>query len=386
MNNTKHWCTIWGNAMSITEYKAEGYSKNITLRYPVTMPFAGDKLRITLDNFCGTEDVPIEEVYIAITGDNNRSIQTDTLTQLSFQNNSSCILKAGERLVSDAIYFPVTQGTRVSISFYIKDFAQMRSSVIATGPLSCGFFSVGNHCQAPMLPMDFTRSTNCFHFLSDVELYTDCQNHAIVCYGDSITAQDWPDYLQLLYLENKDNHTAIVRKAASGTRILRQYDCITYASYGLKATVRFPHELPVNGAKAIILQQGINDIIHPVGEEVNPFRPMSDLPTVNELKAGFSYYIEQSKALGYQTFVGTLLPIEGWRTYAPFRESMKNDFNFWLRQAPMDTICIDFDKAVCDASHPSRFGDGFDSGDHLHPSPLAYQKMAQTAYHTLTKV
>ena len=39
--------------------------------------------------------------------------------------------------------------------------------------------------------------------------------------------------------------------------------------------------------------------------------------------------------------------------------------------------CIDFDKAVRDPSHPARFAPGFDSGDHLHPSLKAYERMAQ---------
>lgn len=32
------WTAMWGNAMSIAEHKAEEYSKNITLRYPVYAP------------------------------------------------------------------------------------------------------------------------------------------------------------------------------------------------------------------------------------------------------------------------------------------------------------------------------------------------------------
>ena len=53
----------------------------------------------------------------------------------------------------------------------------------------------------------------------------------------------------------------------------RQYDNITYESYGLSGKRRFSHEVPTDGADTVIIQQGINDIIHPVGVEVNPFRP-----------------------------------------------------------------------------------------------------------------
>lgn len=382
--STKHWCNVWGNAMSITDHKVETYSKNITLRYPIKMPFSGEQIKLTFDNFCGTEAIEITEAYIAKqanVGDfTDRSIIKDSSIQIHFSGEASCTIEAGARLVCDPIAMEVAQNEVLVVSFYLGNFTQMRSSVIATGPLSKGFYSVGNQCLAEVLPMDYTRNTSCFYFLSDVSLYTDSENHALICYGDSITAQDWPDELALMYMENPNNHTAVVRKAASGTRILRQYSNITYESYGLKADVRFPHEMPVEGASAIIIQQGINDIIHPVGEKVNPFRPMSDLPTVEELEKGLQYYIDFCSQYSYDVYLGTLLPIKGWRTYELFREEMKNEFNEWIRNCNCIKGCIDFDLAVRDPAHPACFAEGFDSGDHLHPSNAAYKAMALAAY------
>lgn len=381
--SNKHWCTVWGNAMSITDHKVETYSKNITLRYPIRIPFFGESVKLTFDNFCGTEEVEITEAYLAKKGSTDKSILADSSIKLTFGGDTSCKVAPGKRIVCDPVEMEVAQNETVVVSFYLGNYTEMRSSVIATGPLSKGFYSVGNHCQDTELPMDYTRNTNCFYFLSDLALYTDVDNHALICYGDSITAQDWPDELALLYMANPDNHTAVVRKAASGTRILRQYSNITYESYGLKADVRFPHEMPVEGATKIIIQQGINDIIHPVGEEVNPFRPMSDLPSVAEMTKGIQYYIDYCKQFGYDVYLGTLLPIKGWRTYEFFREEMKNEFNEWLRNCSQVKGCIDFDLAVRDPEHPSRFAEGFDSGDHLHPSNAAYKAMAIEAYKAL---
>lgn len=129
----------------------------------------------------------------------------------------------------------------------------------------------------------------------------------------------------------REKHTSVIRQVMSGTRILRQYDCITYDSYGLKGSNRFSHEIPTSGADTIIIQQGINDIIHPVGCDINPFRPMSDLPTAEELIDGLKWYVDQAHALGLSVYIGTLLPIEDWRTYAPFREELKNQVNEWIR-------------------------------------------------------
>ena len=135
----------------------------------------------------------------------------------------------------------------------------------------------------------------------------------------------------------------------------------------------------MSGADSVIIQQGINDIIHPVGTEINPFRPMSDLPSVEELCRGIDYYINKAKARGLKVYLGTLLPIYGWRTYAPFREEMRNAFNEWIR-GRKDCTLIDFDALLRDKRNPSAFAQGYDSGDHLHPSEEAYKKMAELAY------
>ena len=261
----------------------------------------------------------------------------------------------------------------------------MQSAVFVTGPLSKGFFSLGDQTHADALPMDTTKTTNWFYFLSNIELMTAEENHTVICYGDSITAGAWPDYLTLLARQNPDNHTAFIRRATSGSRVLRQYECITYDSYGLKGTNRFPHEIPTTGADTVIIQQGINDIIHPVGIETNPFRPMSDLPTAKELIDGYRYYIEEAKKLHLKVYMGTLLPIFGWRTYATFRDDLRNELNAWIRSAKEIDGCIDFDLALRGSENPSAFREGFDSGDHLHPSSKAYQAMAECAYEVLRK-
>ncbi|MGN0606815.1 MAG: GDSL-type esterase/lipase family protein [Oscillospiraceae bacterium] len=209
-------------------------------------------------------------------------------------------------------------------------------------------------------------------------MLTDSDAKSLICYGDSITAQAWPDFLMERAYETSCGKAAVIRRAACGTRILRQYDNITYNSYGLKGDIRFPRECSAYGAENIIIQHGINDIIHPVGTDVNKFRPWSDLPTVGELTDGLKYYIDYAHKKGLNVYLGTLLPIEGWRTYADFREEIRCGVNEWILGNNEAEGHIDFAKAVCDENRPSKFAEGFDSGDHLHPSIAAYKKMAET--------
>lgn len=367
--------SMWGNAISVADRRPENYAKDLTLRYPVHCMFSGNKIRITLDNFCGTEDVKISEVYIAATDDDSRNIKGKSIA-VTFGGNKSVVISKGERVKSDEIEFDVIKGNDISVSIYFGEFTLMRSAVLITGPLSKGYYSAGYYPTEQELPLDYTRNTNWFYFLSDIEVYTDESNKALICFGDSITSQAWPDYLNLRLEKEGINNRAIVRKAASGTRVLRQYDNITYDSYGIKGDVRFPREAIVEGADAVLIQHGINDIIHPVGVEVNPFRPWSDLPTADEIIDGYKNYISIARSYGLKVYMGTLLPIYGWRTYAEFRDELRVKVNDWIRTTDMIDGYVDFDLVIQNPDFPKSFGENMDSGDHLHPSDMAYQKMA----------
>lgn len=329
-NNCK-WVTAWGNAISIAERRPENYAKNLTLRYPIKMMLDADEIRITLDNFCGTEPVTITCVEIA-RSDGTDKIDTEAISAVTFSGKQSVEIQAGERIKSDSIKFSVKKDKFIAVSIYFADFTEMRSGVVITGPLSKGYFAVGNQMSSEVLDINTSKKTNTIYFLSDVEVLTSQENRTVICFGDSITAQAWPDYLIQRTLETGNGRTAVIRKAASGTRILRQYDNITYDSYGLKGSVRFPRETDVSGADTVIIQHGINDIIHPVGVEINKFRPWTDLPSAEEMIEGFREYIKVSREKGLKVYIGTLLPIEGWRTYAYFREMLRYEVNEWIRQ------------------------------------------------------
>lgn len=383
MEYTK-WTSMWGNAVSIADRRPESYARDLTLRYPIYAPFSGNALRFTFDNYCGSEPVTLTHATVSISTANltdqiglSCPIDTDTLCDITFEGRASVRIDTGTRAVSDEIPLNVTAGATLCISIYFSDFTLMQSAVLITGPLSRGYFSLGDKTCSKRLPSNTSKTTNWFYFLSNVDILTEEENHTVICYGDSITAQSWPDCLTLRLRNEGRSHTAVIRRAASGTRILRQYDCITYASYGLKGTNRFGHEIPTSGADTVIIQQGINDIIHPVGSKVNPFRPMSDLPTSARLTDGLKWYIEQARSMGLTVYLGTLLPIYGWRTYAPFREELRKEVNNWMRSCTEADGCIDFDLALRDELNPSAFREGYDSGDHLHPSSSAYRKMAE---------
>ena len=242
------WVACWGNATSITDRKEATYAKDLTLRYPIRACFSGSKLRFHFSNLTGTESVQISEAYVA------KSVQSSVQpaaqstnaayapTAITFDGLPSATIPAGEEILSDEIPFDIVAGEMFDVSLYFADFTQMNAGTAITGPLSGGKYSYGNFAKSAVLPDDLTRKTNWIYFLNTIDVFTEEKNFALVCFGDSITAQDWPDYLTLRCAREGFNNVAIIRRAVSGTRILREYSCITYAAYGLKGATRFPIE------------------------------------------------------------------------------------------------------------------------------------------------
>lgn len=381
MRQFTKWVAAWGNATSITDRKEATYAKDLTLRYPVRIVFNGDKLRFHFSNLTGKEDVKITRAFVA-----KKDEEKYNPLEILINGKSQLIIPAGKEIVSDSVQVMIESGEFIEVSMYFEDFTQMNAGTVITGPLSTGKYSYGNFADKKELPLDLTRNTNTFYFLNTIDIFTEEKNHAVVCYGDSITAQSWPDYLAIRAWESGFKDVSTIRRAVSGTRILRQYDCITYQSYGLKGQTRFPLEMNVAGANLVIIQHGINDIIHPVGTEVNVFRPWSDMPESKDLIKGVEdFYITYARQLGLKIWSGTLLPIYGWRTYEPMRDKVRNEFNDWLRNSKEFDGCIDFDKALRDSENPLAFVKSFDSGDHLHPSEKGYQIMAQTVPEEILK-
>lgn len=366
------WVACWGNATSITDRREAVYAKDITLRYPVRVVFSGSALRFHFSNLTGSEDVTVTKAYAAVT--DSSSYQPVKITQ---KGNTELRIPAGKEIISDPLPLPIEAGQNIEVSMYFGNFTQMNAGTVVTGPLSQAYYAYGDFSESKSFPDELSRPTNTFYFLNTIDVLTEEKNHALVCYGDSITAQSWPDYLAIRAWEKGFHNVSIIRRAVCGTRILRQYDNITYASYGLKGETRFPVEVNTAGARDVIIHHGINDIIHPVGVEVNKFRPWEDMPTSEDLQKGVEdFYVSLARKLGLNVWSATLLPIYGWRTYAPFRDEIRNKFNDWLRSSNLFDGCIDFDRLLQDPEKKDCFKDGYDSGDHLHPSEKAYKAMA----------
>ena len=104
MTDSKKWVACWGNATSITNRREAVYAKDLTLRYPIRMPFGGTMLRFRFSNLTGTEPVTLSKVFVGH-------------MPITFGGEKNVCLMPGQETESDAISYPVNRGDTIEVSF-----------------------------------------------------------------------------------------------------------------------------------------------------------------------------------------------------------------------------------------------------------------------------
>ena len=211
-NRKMKWVTMWGNAQSTVMPSPAKYAKNITLRYPIFSPFDGNKIRVTLDNYCIDEEVSIDYIIVS-KGTKLSDEQISNFEYLSFNGRKGVTIKPHGYVVSDELGFDLKSDEYLIISIYIRSFVNLSGGVDIIGPLSKGYFAYGDQAKDTKLNINTSMATSWVYFLSNVDIYTDEKNKAIICYGDSITSQDWPDEMMLELRRKNIKNISIVRKA-----------------------------------------------------------------------------------------------------------------------------------------------------------------------------
>lgn len=351
------WVAVWGNATSVTGNFPERYGKNFTLRYTVRNVFDASAIRLRFSNITGEDDITITRAFISL-GNN--------FIPVTFKGSETGVIPAGEENNSDEISVNIKRGEDITVSMYFEGFTDMSSAIYTEGPLERGMYAEGDFSDTADIPPEKSAPIGRCYFLNTVSVLTGSDKHAAVMFGDSITAQSWPDWLTLRLFEKGVDNCSVIRRGVSGARVLGQYDCVQYRGYGLSGKNRYEREITTDGADRVIVFYGINDIIHPDGENI--FRPWSNYPTAEQMINAFKEYIEIAHEKGMKIYFATLLPIKGWRTYLPKRDELRCEINNWIRTNTEADGFVDFDKALRDPEDIQSLKPEYNSGDCLHPS------------------
>lgn len=373
MNNIK-WVNGWGLGVTHPPLTEAQWSKNTTVRYVLLNSLTAKAIRLSFTNRFGNHPAHISAVTAAISTDGKCAVNPDSITAVTFKGKSDCIIPPHGDIISDAIPFEIRSGEKLAVSMYFDDFVQMNTGFTYPNKYMVRRFIADNHVSdSDFDPMQMSFSA-AYNFLWSVDFLTSSEAFSVAAFGDSITSQEWVDIIAQKLSDSGVENRAIVRRAVSGSRIFGCYPALSYFHYGEDGKTRFKREVMHPGVNSVIILHGINDLIHPDGK--NPLRPMSNIPSPNQMMDGLLWYIRTAHKCGLKAYLGTLLPIKGWRTYDTMRDDIRIDVNEMIKSQNEADGVIDFESAVIDQNDPRAFDPVCNSGDSLHPSLEGYRRMA----------
>lgn len=377
MSETK-WVAGWGAAVSVVAQNHCDYLKNETVRYVIfpTMPAKG--VRLHFSNEYGKEPVTIQKTVLALRTEQEKTDPT-TNTFVTFGGKRELTLAPGGQAVSDEIVFPVAPGREFDVSLYFVDLTQIFTGQSNSGEYIKKYYFKGDFAEVGEPPLTEYGEGGPYLFLHTIDFLTNAAEHchAVVAFGDSITARPWPDCLAHRLYDAGIRNCAVIRKAIGGGRILRDYPHRFRMHYGVAGVRRFRRDISQAGVDRVFILHGINDLIHP--GVTNRFSPMSELPTAEELiHDGYEKYIEIARECGIKIYLATLLPCPRCMADDGVREQLRCRINDWIRhEAAVDGV-LDFEAAIGDQTDPKQIQKEYDCGDHLHPSFAGSVRMAES--------
>lgn len=375
---------VWG-ADFLFPSNAPATLNDQTVRQVARISLGGARLRIVLSNAYGTEPIRIGKATVAqpveggaVEGAVNGAIAAGSLHAVTFGGQETATVLPGASLVSDPVAMKVAALSSVAVSFYLPQAAPLQT--FHWDGRQTGWLVAGDQTGAPVLRTTGRSSTTARPLLSAIQIETEQPARAVAVIGDSITDgatasldsnSRWPDFLA----ERLAPHdVAVINAGISGARLLSD-------GMGVNALARFDRDvLAQPGVQSVIVMLGINDISWPG----TAFAPEAALPSLDDMKAGFQQLVEQAHSRGLRVVGATLTPFKGALPGTPLdnyyradKDAMRQALNEWIRHGGAFDAVIDFDAALRDPGQPSRMGQRFDSGDHLHPGDEGNRAMAE---------
>ena len=387
-NDREHWVATWAAAPHSSGFALPGTQplrevQNQTIRMIVPASIGGRRVRVRFSNTYGTKPLTLTAVHLAVRKEKS-AIVPGTDRALTFGERPSFTIPPGARAVTDAVDLELPDRSDVAITVYLADKTEL-TTVHGTVPYASYVSETGNVAGAADLPNASTQRS--WYWIDGIDVMAPAGVAAIVAFGDSITdgaasAPDtngsWPSGVAARLLAAAGMKTAVLNLGISGNRVLHD-------GAGVSALARFDADvLAQPGARTLILLEGINDIGFPNippgifgrGGADNAFNPSAEDVSADAIIGGLRQLIERARIHGLRVIGGTLLPYEGALYFSPAGEAKRQAVNAWIRTSKAFDAVIDFDAAVRDPEHPSKFQTALQSGDNLHPNNAGYKKMA----------
>ncbi len=375
------WIGSWAAAQQLVEpgnALDPADLRDLTLRQIVHLSLGGNEIRLRLSNRFGVNQLHLTAVHVARPlASTPGKIVPATDKPVTFSGSPDVIIPAHADYLSDAISFPVQALSDVAITLYID--AAPAEQTGHPGSRATSYLAHGDLVSALELPG--AKTIEHWYFIAGIDVPAPPEAGSVVVLGDSLTDghgattdgnDRWTDVLaQRLHAQLRAKNLAVLNEGIGGNHLLTD-------GLGPNALSRFDHDVIAQpGVRYVIVLEGINDIGMLARAGKVPRAEHDAL--VRRIIGAFEQMIARAHTHDIQVIGGTILPFVGSTYYHPglASEADRQAVNKWIIARGHFDAVIDFDKVTRDPEHPDHLLPAFDSGDHLHPSPVGYAAMAQ---------
>ncbi len=351
----------------------------VTLRQFVRISAGGQQIRLRLSNAFGDGPLTIGEAHVGrAEAPGAPRVRPGSSRPVTFAGASGVTIRAGAAYLSDPLPLPVSGLETLAISLHLP--ARPPAGTLHWLANTTAFVAEGNHAAADTLLA--SRTERHWRQLAGVDVLSDAPRTAVVVLGDSITDghgatvdgdDRWTDVLAArLQADPGARHVTVVNVGISGNRML------TDGRGGPAGLARLERDVfSQPGATAVIVLLGVNDIGGLSRD--GPVTAETRARVVADLIAAYQLVIARSRERGLKVVGATLLPFGGTPVYRSdaSADADRQAVNAWIRTSGAFDAVLDFDAVMRDPARPDRLRTEYDSGDHLHPSPVGYRAMGE---------
>lgn len=391
--NSEHWIGTWATAAQAQIPGKILRFHNQTLRLIVHTSVAGMKVRIRISNTFGDEPLTIGGVHIA-----RRATGADIIPAsdrvLTFDGRTTITVSAQSMAITDPVELNVPALSDLAISIFLPESTSATTSHLRAFQTNYVSPETGN--STAEVKFRVAKTLVSWPFLTGVDVEAVSHGATIVALGSSLTdgigsTQDanrrWPDLLaeRLQQAGGAKAELGVLNEGIIGNRLLSDYESprqaggppplgAVFSQYGpalgQAGLARLERDVLTQASvKYVIVGLGVNDILFP-----GSFIPQTERVDAQAVIAGYLQIIARAHKHKIHVIGSTIPPFEHAIWPAPLfdgfytieKEKTREEVNTWIRRSGKFDGVIDFDKAVCDPSHPTQILAAFDSGDHLH--------------------
>jgi lysophospholipase L1-like esterase len=376
-----HWVGTWAASQQIPEPQnalSVGDLQDATLRQIVHLSIGGKTLRVRLSNAFGTSALHLTSVHLAKPLSAAASkIDVATDRRLLFSGSEDVLIPPGAEYISDPIDYPSAALSDIAITMHIDTPSEQQTG--HPGSRATSYITHGDAVSVAEIPGG--KTVDHWYMIAGVDVIAPPQSFSVVALGDSITDghgtttngnDRWTDVLARRFQADVSaQNLGVLNQGIGGNHLLTD-------GLGPNALARFDRDvLAQTGVRYVIVLEGINDLGGLSRMKDVTAQQHDDL--IHRMIGAYEQITDRAHERDIKVIGATIMPDIGSEYYhpGPSNEADRQKVNQWIRTAGFFDAVVDLDKVMADPADPRRLLPSYDSGDHLHPSPMGYYVMGE---------